>query len=110
MNFMKNFLLPVSVAVIDMLANRSRSGAVVFSLPVREAYELTLMSGATLVQGRTLARLTPTTRLISMALTMGMECRHFWKNGGPGICQTRVRPERYGFLRWDNGKANHDGT
>jgi len=99
MNFMKTtLLLPLFLLLSFTMFGQSlfgqslTMGAVVFSLPVREAYEFTLMSGGYLGQGQDLGQsLTPDPAHLN-GFNYGDGTFHLWKNGGPGVCQIGTDP------------------
>jgi hypothetical protein len=99
MNFVKMaLLLPLFLLLSLTLFGPSlfgqtlTMGAVVFSLPVREAYEFTLMSGGYFGQGQDLGQNLAQDPAHFNGFNYGNGTFHLWKNGGPGICQTGSDP------------------
>ena len=76
-------LLPLFLLLsLTMFGQSLTMGAVVFSLPVRGAYEFTLMAGGYLDQAQAQAN----------GFHYGNGTFHLWKNGGPGFCLTGSDP------------------
>lgn len=95
MNFIKvTFLLPLFLLLpLTMFGQSLTMGAVVFSLPVREAYEFTLMSGGYVGEGQNLSQYLAQDPAHLNGFNYGNGSFHLWKNGGPGTCQTGTNPE-----------------
>jgi hypothetical protein len=96
MNFMKmTLLLPLFLLLSFSMFGQSPSltmGAVVFSLPVREAFQFTLMSGGYFGQGLDLSQsLAPDPAHLN-GFNYANGTFHLWKNGGPGVCQIGSDP------------------
>lgn len=74
-------LLPLHLLLsLTMFGQSLTMGAVVFSLPVRGAYEFALMSGGYQNQAQL------------NGFHYGNGTFHLWKNGGPGLCLTGSDP------------------
>ncbi len=75
------FLIPLFLLLsLNTFAQSLTGGAVVFTLPVINAYQFTLMSGGYQDQAQ------------SNGFHFGKGSFHLWKNGGPGYCLTGSNP------------------
>jgi hypothetical protein len=76
-------LIPLYLLLLlstNMFAQSLTGGAVIFSLPVIDAYQFSLMSGGYQDQGQ------------ANGFHYGNGTFHLWKNGGPGYCLTGTNP------------------
>jgi hypothetical protein len=75
------WILPLFLLLpLAMFGQTLGSGAVVFAMPVVNAYEFTLMSGGFQEQAQL------------NGFHFGTGTFHLWKNGGPGFCLTGTDP------------------
>jgi hypothetical protein len=98
MQMKAKWILPLLLLIpLPMFGQTLGSGAVVFAMPVVNAYEFTLMSGGFQEQAQL------------NGFHFGTGTFHLWKNGGPGACLTGTDPNIPG-CRFDGSLGTMTAT